>query len=157
VQQLDIGQVATLTGMPAWMPPDDTRQLIQGSTEVLTAKSWLITYNCSPASPYDILIWDDAVMGRWDSDASTLHDATLTSGAASFQVDTAAGSPLWTTAGGDFPFDIIMSGERITVTSITGSTSPQTFNVTRAVNNIAKAHVAGETVSLFRPFYWAPY
>jgi len=157
IQALDIGQVITLTGMPAWMPPDDSRQLIEGTTEILTAKSWYITHNCAPASPYDILIWDDATYGRWDSDASTLHDATLTSGATSMQVDTAGTSPLWTTSAGDFPFDITMAGERITVTNITGSSSPQTFTITRAVNGVAKAHVAGETVSLFRPFYWAPY
>jgi hypothetical protein len=157
VQKLDIGQVIALTGMPSWMPPDDSRQLILGITETFTDKSWSITYNGAPASPYDILIWDNATYGRWDSNASTLHDATLSAGATSMQVDTAAGSPLWTTSGGDFPFDVIMAGERITVTNISGSSSPQTFTITRAVNGIAKAHVADEAVSLFRPFYWAPY
>jgi hypothetical protein len=49
------------------------------------------------------------------------------------------------------PFDVIMSGERITVTAISGSSSPQTFTITRAVNGVSKAHTAGESVSLFYP------
>ena len=60
------------------------------------------------------------VYGRAGTDGSTLH-ANITSGATSMSVDTtSASSPLWTTAGGDFPFDIAMAGERITVTNITG-------------------------------------
>jgi Concanavalin A-like lectin/glucanases superfamily len=62
-----------------------------------------------------------------------------------------ATSPLWTTASGDFPFDILVSGERMTVTNITGSSSPQTFTVTRSVNGVVKSQSAGTDVRLFFP------
>ena len=39
----------------------------------------------------------------------------------------------------------------MTVTAITGASSPQTFTVVRAVNGIAKSHPAGTTVSLAAP------
>jgi hypothetical protein len=39
----------------------------------------------------------------------------------------------------------------MTVTNITGATSPQTFTVTRSVNGITKSHSAGAAVQLFAP------
>jgi hypothetical protein len=63
------------------------------------------------------------------------------------QVDTAAGSPLWdTTASG---FDIGVAGERMTVTAISGSSSPQAFTVTRSVNGVVKAQSSGAPVALW--------
>jgi hypothetical protein len=68
---------------------------------------------------------------------------------------TSATTPLWTTAAADFPFDIAIDGERITVTNITGASSPQTFTVQRAINGVTKAHPAGTPVVLFQPCYFA--
>ena len=72
------------------------------------------------------------------SSATTLSVATTNSG-----------SPLWTTAAADFPFDVTIAGEQITVTNITGTSSPQTFTVTRSVNGVVKAQSAGAAVALF--------
>jgi hypothetical protein len=71
------------------------------------------------------------------------------------QADTTTStSPLWTTASGDVPFDIAVGGERMTVTAVSGTSSPQTFTVTRHVNGVTKAHTAGEDVRLwFPPIY----
>lgn len=153
IQKLDIGQVATLTGMPAWMPPDDSRQLIQGTSEVLAAKQWSITYSCAPASPYDVMIVGDTVLSRIDTDGSSLH-ANITSSASSFQVDVTGA--LWTTT--DTPFDILMGGERMTVGAVSGASSPQTFSsVVRSVNGVVKAHSANEDIRDFTPYNVAPY
>ena len=58
---------------------------------------------------------------------------------------------VWTTEAGDFPFDIEVSGERMTVTDIDGATTPQAFTVTRAVNGVSKAQVSGRAVGLWQP------
>jgi hypothetical protein len=58
---------------------------------------------------------------------------------------------LWTTIASDMPFDILMGGEQMTVTNITGSSSPQTFTVTRGVNGVVRSHSAGEDLRLFSP------
>jgi hypothetical protein len=39
----------------------------------------------------------------------------------------------------------------MTVSAISGASSPQTFTVTRSVNGIVKAHAAGATVLVYRP------
>jgi hypothetical protein len=51
----------------------------------------------------------------------------------------------------EFPFDVLVGGERMRVTGITGTTSPQAFNVLRSRNAIVKAQTAGTRVSLADP------
>ncbi|QKN87603.1 hypothetical protein QEN63_gp18 [Streptomyces phage Vondra] len=51
----------------------------------------------------------------------------------------------------EFPFDIQLGGEVVTVHGISGDAAPQTFHVTRAVNGISKAHEAGADVRLAVP------
>jgi len=55
----------------------------------------------------------------------------------------------------EFPFDIRVGGEVMTVTRVAGDTSPQTFTVTRAVNGVVKAQTAGTAVELAHPYYIA--
>lgn len=59
--------------------------------------------------------------------------------------------PLWTTSSSDFPFDIGVGGERMTVTGISGSSSPQTFTVARSVNGVIKPQTVGTDVRLWQP------
>ena len=58
---------------------------------------------------------------------------------------------IWTTSAGDFPFDITVGGERMTVTNITGSSSPQTFTVARGMNGVVKTQAAGTDIRLWQP------
>lgn len=53
----------------------------------------------------------------------------------------------------NFPFDIRIGGERMTVTDINSTSDPQQFVVTRNVNGAARAHSAGDQVQLFDPYY----
>jgi hypothetical protein len=55
----------------------------------------------------------------------------------------------------DFPMDIEVGGERMTVTAISGSSSPQTFTVARGVNGVVKSHSSAAAVELWRPGVWA--
>jgi hypothetical protein len=61
--------------------------------------------------------------------------------------------PLWTTDTDEMPFDINVGGEQMTVTAISGSSSPQTFTVTRSVNGVTKEHASGSDVRLWTPKY----
>jgi hypothetical protein len=58
----------------------------------------------------------------------------------------------WVTAADDaasLPFDVMCAGERMTVTDVSGTSSPQTFTVTRAVNGVSKTLPVGQPVTLF--------
>ena len=142
---LELGQRLTISSPPPQLGPDTISLLAAQLSEELWGDTLVITMAAVPSRPY-LVAREGASTGRADSDASTLH-AGITSSATSVQVDTAAGSPLWdTTASG---FDIGVAGERMTVTAISGSSSPQSFTVTRSVNGVVKAQAAGAPVALW--------
>ncbi len=156
VQDADLGDYLQIPDPPAWLSPDAARAIIWGTTESLGGYIFTLQFQTTPESPYETLVAGSGATSdcRADTDGSALH-ANITSSATSMGVDTTSGFPLWTTTAGDFPFDIVMGGERITVTNITGTSGTQTFTITRSVNGVVKAHTAGEAVSLFAPCYLA--
>jgi hypothetical protein len=151
LQDMDIGDRLAVSSTPTWLPPDGISQLVQGQTEILAGVAFTETWACAPEVPYRVGILEDPVLGHADTDGSTLH-AGVNATAPAIQVDTTnAASPLGTTNGADFPFDIAVGGERMTVTNITGASSPQTFTVTRSVNGVTKTQTAGTDVRLWQP------
>lgn len=153
VRDLTIGDLISVTNPPAWIPPDAIDLTIEGYTEVLAPFSHEFVFNCSTGLAWKTGVYNQSgnTASRYSSDGSTLA-ATMTTGATSMSVATPSG-PLWSAA--DQPFDLIVAGERMTVTAVTGSSSPQTFTVTRSVNGVVKTHAVGETVALFSPAYYA--
>lgn len=148
----DTGHFIQITNPPAWLPPDTIKQVVRGYKEVLGNFIHTIDYNTSPSSPWTVAIYDDSV-ARYSSNGSTLL-VSVTSGATALSVSTSSG-PLWTTAVSEFPFDIIVGGECMTVTAIAGATSPQTFTVVRSVNGVVKAQSALTSIELFQPSYYS--
>jgi hypothetical protein len=162
MMRLDVGGTVALTGLPSWLPPDDVLLLVQGYTETLRKFLWDITFNTTPAGPYatgryGVAYDTEYGVSRYDHATSTLS-ASATTTATSLSVALNSATPVtldkWTTTAGSWPFDIMVGGERMTVTAVAGTTSPQTFTVTRSVNGIVKAQAAGTRVRLFRPVFW---
>lgn len=148
----DIGDRIVITGQPTWLPPDQITQQIIGYNEYIDHFQHDITFFTLPESPYQIATSTTAATSATQSKAdsiSTTLAGTMTTTSTSRTVTIASGSALWITSG--VAFDIIVSGERMTVTAVSGSSSPQTFTVTRSVNGVVKTHASGETVSLFKP------
>jgi hypothetical protein len=145
------GDRIAITSPPPWMPPDDISQLALGFTETIDHFEHRITFNCAPESPYRVAVLDDATLARLDTDGSQLTD-DITATATTFNVAVISGQ-LWTTA--DVPFDATVGGERLTVTAVSGVTSPQTVTATRSVNGVTVAHHAGDDIRLFQPMILA--
>jgi hypothetical protein len=55
----------------------------------------------------------------------------------------------------EFPFDVRTGGEVMRVTACTGTTTSQTFTVTRSINGVTKSHPSGQAISLASPVYVA--
>ncbi|MFD9618507.1 hypothetical protein ACFWB2_14725 [Streptomyces virginiae] len=147
---LDLGDRMDVSDPPAWLPPGEITQLVQGSSENFDNLQMAITLNCTPASLWSTLGTYEAPLTRYSSDGSTLN-ANASAGATSITVRTFSG-PLW--GHGDGDFNILVDGEEMTVTAVAGSTSPQTFTVVRSVNGITAAHGAGAAVALSTPFVY---
>jgi len=149
VTRLDVGSVIRVTNLPDFLPPGPLDLLVEGYEETLGPLSWEISITCSPASPWAVGALEDATHSELDTDVSTLA-SSVTSTGTTLSVATASGV-LWTTDAGDRPFDIRVGGEVMTVTNVTGASSPQTFTVTRSVNGVVKAQSSGADVRLATP------
>jgi hypothetical protein len=149
IQDVNIGDYVKITNPPAWLPPDPIRQVVAGVTETMTSYLFQVAWNAIPESPYEVFVAGDAVFGRADTSGSTLSSG-VSSSATSLSVATATGYRLWTVSGSDFPFNIEIAGEEMTVTNITGTSSPQTFTVTRSVNGVVKSQASGAAAGLYQ-------
>jgi len=128
-------------------------QLTLGYTLVLDQISPTLEINGEPARPYNTAILDrDST--RLDHLNSLLNE-DIDEVDTTFQV-TASDSVIWATTAAwpaEFPFDLIVSGERWTCTANVGASNPQTMTVIRSVNGVVKSHLAGTKIELADPVY----
>lgn len=142
-----------VTNLPSQAGGGNVDVLIEGWTETITAGNIVFSFGTSPIQGPTYQL-DDVVLGHIDTDGSALSPGGCGAADATLSVATlgaATGSPLWTTAVGDFPFDVNLGGEQVTVTGITGGSSPQTFAVTRSINGVVASHPANTPVALWQP------
>jgi hypothetical protein len=141
-----------LTDAPDELAGQEPDVTVEGTTTVWNGRHWTVDANCSPAGPWEVAGFDTI---RFDTNGSEL-DAAVTISATSFPVEVTSGQA-WTQVAGDFPLDIVVNGEVITISAIGApSSGVQTFTVSaRAVNGVARAHAAGSAVTLAEPMYFA--
>lgn len=155
IMAVDAGRYLVIDNMPAGQRPDPAEQLIQGYLETHSNKLWKIVFNGTPYAPWRAGIIEGVLEPpRFVATDTTVNDATST--ATSLTFVTATGSARWVLASDlastPFPFDVMIAGERMTITAITGATNTQTVTVTRSVNGVVKAISGSPQVQLYRVF-----
>lgn len=123
---LRFGDLMQMTGMPSWLAPDTVNQLILGMDQSITRFEHRLTFMCAPAAPYTVGFVDDGE-ARVDTDGSELLEAVDSSDTSLTVVPAAGESLLWTTDSADWPFDVRVGGEVVTVTAVS-SWLDDTFN-----------------------------
>lgn len=128
------GDLITVDGLEA----DQVRLLVVGIERSLTSGTDRITYRTEPYDLYDIGVWDDPSF-VWDAKYSTL-DGDHTDTDNTLLLSASRITSVWSTA---FTGDLMIAGERVTVTSMgaASGTGPwtQTATVVRSVNGVVKA------------------
>ncbi|MFC6017805.1 hypothetical protein ACFP2T_16510 [Plantactinospora solaniradicis] len=127
--------------------PAAVDQVINGHEETFTGERWDVVLFCAPARPFDVPVLEatDGTVFRADLAASTLASGI---NAAATSISVASIGALISTSGANYPCDIDVGGEQITVTACSGASSPQTLTVTRG--QYARAHDAGTPIVLWR-------
>lgn len=117
---VDVGTVLRLTNSDTGnkLPPGDIDLLIKGYDEFLNQRRWEFSFHGFPYGPYRVAELSSTTVGRLDTDGSVLQ-AAVNSSATTMNV-TATDGPFWTRDSAEVPFDLMVSGERITVTSVKG-------------------------------------
>lgn len=142
----DLGDLLTIDHTLDWMPPEEVRQLLRGYSEVIGIVEHEMSLNSIPATPWTIATYG---VSRYGSAGTTLGSDIDTT-ATSLSFSTPVG-PNWTTVSGHYPLDIVIGGEQMTITAMSGSGTSQTATVIRSVNGIVKSHSAGAKVDLRQP------
>jgi hypothetical protein len=134
--------------------PDGLLSLMaEGWAETINLVSWAIVVNTTSYVPWRVAVLaaetgdTNPFVARLDTDGATTVGDTP-AGSTTMTVATASG-PLWTTYSDDFPVDVNAGGNQVTVTNVTGTTSPQTFTVDPAT--VIRDIPAGSAVSLWQP------
>jgi hypothetical protein len=149
----DMGDMVSIANPPAWLPPETIEQLVNDFTETIESHHWTIEVGGTPARPYEVwTVASGANRGRippayGETTVNEVLDTTETG------VDIISTTVRWidsATYATMFPFDIMINGERMTVTALTGVGLTQTMTVTRSVNGQVKTHAAGSVVELFK-------
>jgi hypothetical protein len=156
----DVGDYFSISDLPQFMPPDAINLMVEGYLEELHAFTWDITYNTSPygywrANEFSTVTGEELRADSYlDSTGATQTQlaAGVTSTATSLSIKTLSG-PLLSIDVADYPADVLIGGERMTFTAVTGSTSPQTATATRSVNGIIKAQTINTGLRVFQSFY----
>lgn len=152
---IDIGNHVQIANTPVWIQPGPSDVTIIGLSETIGAVAeWDITLTAEPYGPNAVLRIDAAsvggvadTMGRVDSGSSALNGTMTTSSTSVAVFIGTSPSDAWANA--NCPFDILVAGERMTVTAIVSTLPTQTFTVTRSVNGVVKTHVTGEPVHVY--------
>ncbi len=151
VLELDLGDRVDITDLPPWVPPYPISGIVEGYEETLTPFGWDLELNLSPARGHQVGAWSST--SRWDTSGSVLAgpvDADDTV----LPVVAEAG-PAWTTDPADLPLDLLVDGEQVRVTWVTGPGPQQWLTVARGRGaTVAVAHAAGTPVRLAEPAVW---
>jgi hypothetical protein len=144
------GNMIRITGFE----PEPIDLLVVGFVETIGRSGrWDITYQVEPYDVWTIGVYDQADF-RWDAATSTLAAGALIA-ATSFSLTCTDRNDVWSTS---TPYDLMVAGERVTVTAMTAAagTGPytQTATVTRAVNGVSKAQLSGSEVHVFDYKRW---
>jgi hypothetical protein len=123
---------------------------VDGYTQTLGPYGWDISTNCSPASPWTVAVAEDDILGRVDTDGANLR-AEPSPAATSLLVDVVAG-PRITTDPTQMPILVsAATGEDMRITSVAGTSNPQTLTVVRGLNGVNLPIPAGTPVNLTVP------
>lgn len=147
LRDLDIGDQVGLTGMQSDDIYDDSNQIAVGILKRFDQVTYDMTLTCRPASRYRVFTLDTSYLDDADTTLNEALDTTETG----VDVAIAAAGRIWSAA--DQPYDLVTGGERMTLTALSGATSPQTFTVTRSVNGVVKSHSSGQPIRLAEPDY----
>jgi hypothetical protein len=147
----DVGTLIEVINASSIKIYDPILALVIGYKEIIDNFVHTISFITTPYRPYQVTNLDNGTppwqgktfLGSHTSQVNTAINTTATSLSVKFT------GARWVT--GTVSIPIVVDGEEMTVTNITGTSSPQTFTVTRSVNGVVKSHAVNAQVSLYRP------
>ena len=154
---LSVGDRIDVSGLSSMDVYDTLPQLVIGTSISLGDRFYpRVTLNCTPYEPFFCFALTADRYARPDAVDTTTGSTLTTTATGSLTVTS---TPVYSLSAdtGDYPVDVMISGERITLSAVVDTTTPgvQTATISaRSVNGVVKAHAVGESITLAEPNYW---
>lgn len=149
---LTLGERVRLSGLPStYFGVTYIDGYVQGWTYRPGVTGHKVVLKLTPADAPPEAVLDDSTYDRVPfGDGVCTLTSNITAAATSISL-TFTGSALLSTDAGDYPMDLDLNGERVTIGSApAGGSSPRTVTVTRGVApTVARAHTAGEPIDVW--------
>ncbi|MBT2505162.1 hypothetical protein J7I98_04465 [Streptomyces sp. ISL-98] len=139
VLRLREGDLLRILHPPIWVGADTLDLIVEGYAEQIGVRTWEISFNCSPGSPWTVGVVDDPVLGRADTDGSSLGTA-VSSAVAELEVHADVG-PGWVTDPAEMPMDLRLGGEVVTATAVTNRTDTFARTVANSWGTSSSGHL----------------
>ena len=138
-------------------PAGTIRNVLEGWHERISQHRWVVEANTSSYEPWRVVTLADATgstsdtVGRYEPDSDTDSTVNTSAAAGATSLSVAFTGTRWVTTadtGGsdNFPLTVDINGWPVTVTDITGTTSPQTFTVSA----LEHAVTAGDPITIYQ-------
>lgn len=155
IRGLEIGNRLDIANPPSWLPPSDLRLIVQGYTEAISNFTHTFDISTQPFAPWETGFYDptDAFFpeegARYSPPEGTVTNEALDTTETGVDVTNPVTGYYFSSSA--VPYDIVIGGEQMTVTSVSGTGASQTLTVTRSVNGVVKSHLTGAAIELFIP------
>ena len=144
---VNIGDKIVINNPQTRVIPDQINQIVLGYTEFIRVFEHNVTFVTAPETPYRLAAVGATPAYKVDTTTSTLAASAATT---DLTLSVANVNEPWTQDPTQMPIPIVIDGEAMNVTAVSGTTSPQTFTVTRSTNGVVKSHSSGASVTLTR-------
>lgn len=144
---MDLGDRIDRTNPPSQHPNSTARLVVEGRSQTIRRRSWVAKLTLEPFDTWSVLALAYSAINVATDGWLNWDTCTL---AADVDMDdiswSVACSPVTATAAENYPTVVNVEGELVTVTAVSGSSSPQTWTVTRSANGVTKSHDAGVAI-----------
>lgn len=123
--------------------------LVDGWTETVLPRTWTITFTCSPAGPWSVGVVDEIPL-RWCDTSGAQLATAATDTSATVNVLTTAGQT-WTSNAYDYPWDVRVGGEVMTVAAPGRLLNTNPFFETNATGWSGQAAAVGRSTAVLHP------
>jgi hypothetical protein len=147
---LDLGDRFVISNPPRRLGFEPVTQLAQHLQETLWYDTFTIGIAGVPELPYEVA-QADAGMHAAPPNGAVIVAVNATAVSWSVAADVNDSTALFSVAGGDYPQSWVVDGERVTVTAMSGGSSPQTATVARSANNVVKSHGTNAVIGMWPP------
>lgn len=138
-------------------PSGTVRNVLEGWHERISQHRWVVEANTSSYEPWRVITLAAATgstsdtVGRYEPDSDTASTVNTSASAGATSLSVAFTGTRWVTTadtGGsdNFPLTVEINGRPVTVSDITGTTSPQTFTVSALSHPVN----AGDAITIYQ-------